>query len=454
GEAAPILAGASGGRPHESGTPPTVSADLPALHQPVWPDAEAARRSTDRLRSLPPLIDSAECEALTADLAAAAQGRAFVLHLGDCAETFEMCDSQSLTMRQALAVASAAVLNYGCGLTPIPIGRIAGAYAKPRSRPIDQSTGLGSYLGDMINGFDSDAASRIPDPGRMVDAYFHAAATLNHLRAQPIPAARVPARLIRQAADVCAEGAQARLLRDVADLVDVTMAAPGGGRDQHSSLPGMRVSHEALLLDYELALTRRGHDGRWWDCSAHLLWVGERTRDPAHAHIRFAELIANPIAVKLGPATRPADVADLCRRLSPDTVPGRLTFIPRLGAERAETVLPALLEAAADTGTPVCWVCDPMHGNTFVTEQGFKSRHVDDVTAEIRAFFRACRATGVAPGGLHLETAPEPVTECVGGWQGLREDELANQYDTRCDPRLNAAQTLQCVTVAVEEFRS
>ncbi len=453
GEPEPVLVDeVRASRPNDPGVPPTDSGNRPALHQPSWPDAAAAARNTDRLRSLPPLVGSAECEALRTELAAATEGRAFVLQLGDCAETFEMSDVRALADRQALAAAAAAVLSYGRGITPVVIGRVAGEYAKPRSQPLEKSTGLHSYLGDMINGYEPDAASRTPDPGRMVEAYFHAAATLNHLRTHPMPPAGAAARLIREAADLCDHRGPVRLLRDVADLLDLVMTASDGGRNQHGPL--MRVSHEALLLDYEQALTRRGHDGRWWDCSAHLLWIGERTRDPAHAHIRFAELINNPIGVKLGPATRPADVAALCRRLNPGKVPGRLTLIPRLGADRAATVLPALLEAAAETGTPVCWVCDPMHGNTFVTDQGIKTRRVDEVTAEIRAFFGACRATGVMPGGLHLETAPEPVTECVGGWQRLREDELATKYDTRCDPRLNAAQTLQCVTVAVDELGS
>ncbi|WP_169814370.1 3-deoxy-7-phosphoheptulonate synthase [Nocardia mexicana] len=453
GEPEPVLVDeAHAGRSNDPGIPPADSGNRPARHQPPWPDPAAARRNTDRLRSLPPLVSAAECEALTTELAAAAAGRAFVLQLGDCAETFEMSDVQSLTDRQALAAASAAVLSYGRGITPVVIGRIAGEYAKPRSQPIEKGTGLHSYLGDMINGYNPDAASRTPDPGRMVDAYFHAAVTLNHLRTHPAPPVEATARLIRHAADVCDRHGPVRLLRDVADLLDMAMTASDG--DRRGPLPGMRVSHEALLLDYEQALTRRGHDGRWWDSSAHLLWIGERTRDPAHAHIRFAELINNPVGVKLGPTTRPADVAALCRRLDPERKPGRLTLIPRLGADRTATMLPALLEAAAETGTPVCWICDPMHGNTFVTEQGIKTRRVDEVTSEIRAFFGACRATGVTPGGLHLETAPEPVTECVGGWQRLREDELATRYRTRCDPRLNAAQTLQCVTVAVDELGS
>jgi 3-deoxy-D-arabino-heptulosonate 7-phosphate (DAHP) synthase class II/chorismate-pyruvate lyase len=426
--------------------------ERPALHQPVWPDENSVRECCDRLRSLPPLVSVAECDQLTDDLAAAAAGEAFVLQLGDCAETFASCNTDALVSRHALAAAAASVLAYGSGLRVVTIGRIAGQYAKPRSQPIEASTGLASYFGDMVNSADPDPAGRVPDPHRMLAAYFHTAATLNHLRAQSVPPNAAMTKLLRRAASVCPTRCVADMLGDVANMFDLALTCPPGSRVLHTLISDLRISHEALVLAYEHALTRRGTDDRWWDSSAHLLWVGERTRQLDHAHIELARRIANPVAVKLGPAVRPNDIADLCDLLNPDKLPGRLTLIPRLGVERAEQLLPQLLDAAAATGTPVCWICDPMHGNTGSTGDGLKTRRLDDIAAEIQAFFAACRHAGTAPGGLHLETCPDDLTECVGGWQQLGEDDLTRNYRTHCDPRLNDVQTIGCVMVALQEL--
>ncbi|MBO0880055.1 MAG: 3-deoxy-7-phosphoheptulonate synthase [Mycobacterium sp.] len=440
-------------RPVDCGVGAAVSLpDRPALHQPVWPEEDVARECCDRLRGFPPLVSVAECDRLTDDLAASAAGRSFVLHLGDCAETFASCNTHSLVSRQALAAAASSVLAYGCGLPVVTIGRIAGQYAKPRSQPIDASTGMVAYFGDMINSADLDRAARVPDPNRMVDAYFHAAASLNHLRAHPIPPSAVVTTLIRRAAGVCPDHAVADMLGDVANMFDLALSAPLNSRVLHSLLPELRISHEALVLAYEHVLTRHTADDRWWDSSAHLLWIGERTRQSDHAHIEWARHIANPVAVKLGPTATPDDVAELCRLLNPGKIPGRLTLIPRLGVERTKPLLPMLLEAAAASGTPVCWVCDPMHANTRKTGNGRKTRRFDEITAEIQAFFSACRQTGTIPAGLHLETAADDVTECTGGWQQLDENDLARDYRTHCDPRLNDIQTIGCVTVALQEL--
>jgi 3-deoxy-D-arabino-heptulosonate 7-phosphate (DAHP) synthase class II len=422
----------------------------PAAHQPAWPDPDAARRGVDRLASLPPLVSSAECDELTADLAAAVEGRAFVLHLGDCAETFQYCDTEALTDRQALAAAASALVGFGSGLRPVVIGRIAGEYAKPRSRPVEADSGLVSYFGDMVNSHEPNSVARIPDPERMVSAYFHAAATVNHLRTHPAPPGATVAELVERAAAACAGQPQARLLRDMAGVLSVATAQPRGARRLDGLLPALRVSHEALVLAYEHALTRRTPDDRWWNSSAHLVWIGERTRGLDEAHIRFVEQISNPVGVKLGPTTTAADVEQLCRRLNPHRIPGRLTLIPRLGADRAGALLPPLLAAAEDT--PVCWISDPMHANTFVTDHGHKTRRLDDIAAEIGAFFQACRDAGVTPAGLHLETAPEQITECVGGWQDIGAGDLAGNYLTRCDPRLNPVQTLQVASVLLDEL--
>jgi 3-deoxy-D-arabino-heptulosonate 7-phosphate (DAHP) synthase class II len=425
-----------------------------ALQQPEWPDPESARDYFDQLRGLPPLVGADECEALTSELALAGTGAAFVLHLGDCVETFADCRTEALSARQALAAAAAAVLSYGTGRRVVTIGRIAGQYAKPRSQPVESETGLPTYRGDIVNSADPDPAARIPDPQRMLSGYFHAAATMNYLRAHPVPPAGPAVALLRRAADAGADLSAAALLGNVADIFEAAASAPVDCRQVHSLVPRLWVSHEALLLPYEHALTRYGHEGQWWDTSAHLLWIGDRTRDQRHPHIQLAERIGNPVAVKIGPTAEPEELAALCRRINPDKTPGRLTLIVRMGAHRAAPALPPLMAAAAATGIPVGWVCDPMHGNTHTAADGHKTRSLDDIAEEIRAFFEACRHTGTIPGGLHLETAPEDVTECVGGWGHLGEDDLSRNYRTRCDPRLNAVQTLQCVTLAVRELQS
>jgi 3-deoxy-D-arabino-heptulosonate 7-phosphate (DAHP) synthase class II/chorismate-pyruvate lyase len=429
-----------------------VLPERPALHQPVWPEQDAVRECCDQLRALPPLVSMAECDQLTEDLAAAAAGQSFVLHLGDCAETFASCNTHSLVSRQALAAAAAGVLAYGSGLPVVTIGRIAGQYAKPRSQAIDASTGIPAYFGDMVNSADPDPVSRVPDPRRMLEAYFHAAASVNHLRAHPAAPSAAVTTLIRRAASVCQTRAIAGMLGDMADMFDLAVAAPSGSQVLHSLSSDMRISHEALVLAYEHAMTRRVTKDRWWDSSAHLLWIGERTRQFGHAHIEWARRIANPVAVKLGQTATPDDVANLCRLLNPDKIPGRLTLIPRLGVEHAERLLPVLMDAAAATGTPVCWVCDPMHANTRKTSHGRKTRHLDDVTGEIQAFFSVCQQTDTIPAGLHLETTADDVTECIGGWQQLDEDDLGRDYRTHCDPRLNDIQTIDCVAVALQEL--
>jgi 3-deoxy-D-arabino-heptulosonate 7-phosphate (DAHP) synthase class II len=309
-----------------------------------------------------------------------------------------------------------------------------------------------AYLGDMVNSAEPDPAARVPDPDRMLQAYFHAAASLNHLRAHPVPSSTAVTAPIRRAATTCPDPRVANMLDDMANMFDLTLAAPPDSQVLHSLLPELRISHEALVLAYEHALTRRSSDDRWWDCSAHLLWIGERTRQSDHAHIQWARQITNPVAVKLGPTATADDIADLCQLLNPDKIPGRLTLIPRLGVEGVERLLPILLDAAAATGTPVCWVCDPMHANTRKGRDGRKTRHLDQIIAEIQAFFAICRNTGTAPAGLHLETSPDDITECIGGWQQLNENDLTRNYRTHCDPRLNDSQTIACITVALQEL--
>ncbi len=409
-----------GGDPHWGDEPETsdpgpadLATALPAAvhetsrYEPPWPDAAALRATVERLRGLPPLVHPDECSSLTADLAEAVHGRAFVLHLGERAETFAVCDTGALAARRALIHAAASVSAHGLGLPIVSIGRLAGQYAEPH-----------------------------PDPNRLLDGYFHAAATLNYLRRCTAPPTALCAKILLEAADRCVEPVPRDLLRAVAGLLSTAAVAPARSRELYSSISRLHVSQEALILPYESALTRRGSDRRWWDCSTQLLWIGDRTRNAAQEHVRFAAEVHNPVAVELGPTATARDVESLCARLNPENRPGRLTLVPRLGPERSADTLPALFDAAAAAGTPVCWICDPMHADTR-RYRGHRIHRVDDIVAEIRAFFQACRATGTVPGGLHLDCAPEAVSDCVGGR----------------DPRLNPVQTLHCVVATLTELR-
>lgn len=373
-------------------------------------------QSVQRFRSLRALVHPGECDALTADFARAVHGEAFVLYLAGGADTSAAGDTRSITAHRALMHAAAAVLTHGMGKRVTTI-RLTRRSPEPLWAPVESDT-VAAPPG-------SDSTTRAPDP--VLEAYSHAAATLKGWRCDQLPVT-LCADILHRAADQCREPAQRDLLREVAGLLPIAAVAPPGAHELYSSIAPVHLSHEAVLPD-ESALTRRGPDRRWWDCSTHLLWIGDRTRNPAHRQVQFAAGVGNPVAVTLGPTATPHDVELLCRALNPDNRPGRLTLIARLGAARTVEALPALFEAAARCGTPVCWVCDPMPADTG---DGHLFRRLDEVVAEIRAFFRACRATATVPGGLHLECAPE------AGFSG----------------GLDPAQTLQCVLAALAELRS
>ncbi|KAB2352335.1 3-deoxy-7-phosphoheptulonate synthase [Actinomadura rudentiformis] len=417
-----------------------------AAHQPPWPDHAQVEASLGRLRELPPLVSPDECRTLTTELARTVTGDAFVLQLGDCAETFAGCTPGRIQARQALLTVGAAILGFGTGRPVVALGRIAGQYAKPRSRPTEPDAGASSGA-------------------EILSAYFHASATLNYLRAHPNPSSRAieeitetSVRALRQNGGLPARpsgeyepGTATDLIGEIGHLLAAALEAPPRSRCLHTLVPSIYTSHEALILPYEEALTRRTAAGDWWDSSAHLLWLGHRTRDVRQAHVAFAARIRNPIAVKLGPSACPEEVAALCSMLNPHKIPGRLTLITRLGAARVGELLPPLVQAAATV--PVTWVCDPMHGNTRTTEEGRKFRRLEDITEEIRAFFRVHRDLGTVAGGVHLEAAGEDVTECTGGWRRISENGLGANYQTLCDPRLNPAQTLECLIVVLHELR-
>jgi 3-deoxy-D-arabino-heptulosonate 7-phosphate (DAHP) synthase class II len=367
--------------------PEAESIDLSAAAPPRWedeplPPEPQLQQSIARLRALPPLVHPDECETLTTDLAAASHGEAFVLHLGDGAETRHVFDSGALASRRAMLHAAAAVLQHGLGTRVVPVGRLAGSYVEPVSNLVDDGGG--------------------GPPGRWLEAYYHAAAALNDVRGSQPPTA-LGARILSRVADQCLDRASGDLLREVAGLLPMAAAAPAASHELYSSISRLHFSQEAHPRSYGVGLMRRGPNRHWWDCSTQLLCLGDRAGDVADEHIRYAAAVRNPIAVALGPAATPRDVRSLCLRLNPENRPGRLTLVLRPGTASAFS---ALFEAAAACGTPVCWVCDPLHADTPL-HNGRRGRLVEVAVAGVRAFVEACRATRTVPGGLHLDWTPE-----------------------------------------------
>jgi 3-deoxy-7-phosphoheptulonate synthase len=422
----------------------------PAAQQPDWPDADALDDALTQLRAMPPLVFAGEARSLKASLAQVAQGNGFLLHAGDCAESFAEFSADNIRDKLKVILQMSVALTYSTGVPTVKIGRIAGQFAKPRSAPTEDRDGieLPSFRGDMVNDFAFDAVARRPDPHRMVRGYHQAAATLNLLRAFTKGGFADLNSVQRWNLEFVASSREGRRYEVLSEEISRAlrfMAACGIDLDAEVQLHEVDfyTSHEALLLGYEEALTRQDSlTDDWYDCSAHLLWAGERTRQPDGAHVEFLSGIHNPVGVKIGPDASPDEVVDLCRRLDPGREPGRLTLVARIGAQRVRESLPPLLRAVTRAGHPVVWACDPMHGNTFVHESGYKTRHLDAVIAEVEAFFQCCRAEDVWPGGVHIELTGDDVTECLGGAEAIRGEDLAGRYETVCDPRLNARQSL------------
>ena len=435
--------------------------DRPAAQQPEWPDAAALDGALDELRAVPPLVFAGEARNLTASLADAVEGRAFVLQAGDCAESFDAFSANSIRDKLKVILQMAVVLTYGSGVPTVKIGRIAGQFAKPRSSAIESRDGveLPSFRGDMVNDFAFDADARRPDPTRLVRAYHQSASTLNLLRAFAkggfADLSRVHAWNL-EFLDASPEGRRYEALAAEIDRALRFMAACGIDLDAELQLHQVDfyTSHEALILGYEEALTRLDSlTDQWYDCSAHLLWIGERTHQLDGAHVEFHSGIENPVGVKLGPAATPDEVLALCERLNPERRPGRLTFVSRMGADRVDDVLPPLVAAVRDSDHPVLWICDPMHGNTFQHDSGYKTRRFDDVMRELHGFFAACDQAGVWPGGVHVELTGEDVTECLGGSEAVLDGHLDQRYESECDPRLNARQSLDLAFRLAELMR-
>jgi len=434
----------------------------PAAQQPEWPDEDAVEAALTSLRAMPPLVFAGEARTLTEQLALAQQGKAFVLVAGDCAESFQAFSADAIRDKLRVILQMSVVLMYGSGVPTVKIGRIAGQFSKPRSAQTETRDGvtLPSFRGDTVNDFAFDELARRPDPARLVQAYHQSAATLNLVRAFAKGGFADLSRVHAWNQEFVASSTEGRRYEAVAGEIERAlrfMRACGIDLEAELALHEVDVwtAHEALLLGYEEALTRRDSiTDDWYDCSAHLLWIGERTRERDGAHVEFLAGVRNPLGVKLGPTATAEEVIALCERLNPTREPGRLVLFSRMGADAIDAALPPLLHAVQNAAHPVLWACDPMHGNTFQHESGYKTRRFDDIMRELRSFFTACKAADVWPGGVHIELTGEDVTECLGGADAVLGADLERRYETMCDPRLNARQSLDLAFEVAELLRS
>jgi 3-deoxy-7-phosphoheptulonate synthase len=428
--------------------------NLPAAQQPTWPDQAELVRVRAELAKLPPLVFAGEVDILRDRLASAAQGKAFLLQGGDCAETFSDATADRIRNRVKTLLQMAVVLTYGASLPVIKMGRMAGQFAKPRSSNDEtrEDVTLPAYRGDAVNGYDFNLESRTANPERLLKAYNTSASTLNLIRAFTqggFADLRSVHEWNRGFTDNPANARYESLAKEI-DRAIKFMAACGADFDALRTTE-FYVSHEALLFDYERPMTRiDSRTGTPYDTSGHFIWIGERTRQLDGAHVDFMSRVRNPIGVKLGPSTSTSDVLDLIDKLDPNREPGRLTFISRMGASKIREQLPKLVEAVRDSGATPLWITDPMHGNGITTKNGYKSRRFDDVMDEVRGFFEVHRATGTVPGGIHVELTGDDVAECLGGSEHIDEATLAERYESLCDPRLNHSQSLELAFLVAE----
>jgi len=434
---------------------------LVAAQQPQWPggvEGDAVKAAVATLSKLPPLVFAGECDNLKARIAAAQEGKAFWLQGGDCAETFVAATADSIRNRIKTILQMAAVLQYFASLPVIKVGRMAGQFAKPRSNNDETRDGvtLPAYRGDAVNDLEFTREARTPNPERLVQVYNTSSATLNLVRAFTqggFADLRQVHTWNKGFANDPRFGARYEEMANEISRALAFMESAGVDPESFKSVD-FYSSHEALILEYERPLTRI--DSRTnlpYDVSAHFLWIGERTRQMDGAHMDFASKIQNPIGIKLGPKTTPEDALAMIAKLNPTNEPGRLTFITRMGAGQIREKLPPLLKAVKDSGAKVLWVCDPMHGNTFETSTGYKTRRFDDVMDEVRGFFESHKAIGTHPGGVHIELTGDDVTECLGGGEQISEADLADRYESACDPRLNHTQSLELAFLVAEMLR-
>ena len=427
--------------------------DFPIKQVPDYPDADKLARVEQRLAEQPPLVFAGEAQNLQRQLGEVAQGRAFLLQGGDCAESFAEFSANNIRDSFKILLQMAVVLTFGASLPIVKVGRVAGQFAKPRSAPTEVIDGveLPSYRGDMINAMGFTEDERVPDPKRLLRVYEQSAATLNLLRAFAQGGLADLTKVHSWNNDFLKGTAEAERFEELASRIDESLSFMRAcGITPETARPlaetDFYTSHEALLLNYEEALTRRDtitDEKDWYATSAHMIWIGDRTRQPDGAHIEYMRGIGNPIGLKCGPSLDPDELVRLIEALNPDNIPGRLTLIARMGADKVHAGLPPLLKAVKASGASVVWCCDPMHGNTIKASSGYKTRRVSDVMAEVRGFFDAHDEVGTYPGGVHFEMTGRNVTECVGGVVDVTEASLGDRYHTHCDPRLNGAQALE-----------
>ena len=441
---------------------PTSWRQYEAAQQPQWPDMAAVDAALKQVAGYPPLVFAGEARSLQAALAQVAAGNAFLLQAGDCAESFEEFSANNIREKLRVILQMAIVLTYSMGVPVVKVGRMAGQFAKPRSSDTEKvgSLEIPSFRGHIVNDASPTAAARTPNPERLVQAYHQSASTLNLLRAFTkggfADLNRVHA-WTQEFVGASPEGQRYEQLAREIDMAMGFMRACGVDTENNSTLHEVDVftSHEALILGYEEALTRQDSlTGEWYDCSAHMLWIGERTRQLDGAHVELLRGVGNPIGCEIGPSATPEWVIELCEKLNPAQIPGRLTLISRMGAGKVEDALRPLLRAVRDSGHPVVWACDPMHGNTVTAPNGRKTRGFEDIVAEIAGFVRAHNAEGTWPGGIHVELTGDDVTECTGGGHSVSNEDLDERYQTICDPRLNGRQSIDLAFRVAELVRA
>jgi 3-deoxy-7-phosphoheptulonate synthase len=439
--------------------------DLASLHalgssqQPAYPDPAAVDAAVTRLRTLPPLVFAGECDELKTKLADVARGKAFLLQGGDCAETFVGATADNVRNKLRVLLQMAVVLTYAASVPVVKLGRLAGQYAKPRSSDLETREGvtLPAYRGDAVNGFDFTAEARVPDPQRLIEAYHSSASTLNLVRAFVTGGYADLRQVHTWNTDFVSNSPVGKRYEKIADEIDRAMrfmSAIGADPDEFHRVD-FHTCHEALILEYEHALTRiDSRTGNPYDVSGHFVWIGERTHDLNGAHVELLSQVRNPLGVKVGPRSSADDLIALAARLNPDNEAGRLTFITRMGTGLIAEHLPPLIEKVTAAGLEVAWVCDPMHGNTYESSTGYKTRRFDDVIGEVQGFFDVHRSLGSWPGGIHVELTGDDVTECVGGGEEVTEVDLNSRYESVCDPRLNRVQSLELAFLVAEMLRT
>lgn len=435
--------------------------DFPIKQQPIYKDKNSLKTVEDELARRTPLVQPSEIRDLNKALAKVAEGKAFLLQGGDCAESFAEFSDANLKSYFRVILQMTVALMYGAGKPVVKVGRIAGQFAKPRSTDTELIDGLElpSYRGDMVNGIDFTTQAREPDPQRLLKAYEQSASTLNYLRSLATGGYASLCNVNKWNQEFATESSQGKLFKDLVERINESlsfMEAFGLDLEKTGEINEAEffTSHEALLLNYEEALTRQDEDSsEFYDCSAHMLWIGDRTRNLEEAHIEYMRGIANPLGMKVGPTTNPDELIRILDTLNPDNKAGRITLISRMGAEKVADFLPALVRKVKEEGRSVIWSCDPMHGNTVKSPNGYKTRPFNKILNEVRNVYQIHKAEGTYAGGIHIEMTGQDVTECVGGAQAISEVNLKDRYHTHCDPRLNASQSVELAFLLAKELR-